>query len=382
MINFTEYQNALDYAKKCFLQDLKELEINSAQIFGSSTYEDGFVEGVSDIDICIFTSKMYTMKYKEIVDYIYNNTKVNFIDKKPSIVIDYIADRIEFYIDHPQIAIDVTIMAPELPNSNNMEETVAHDAVDVFLGAFYKYGIPLIGEIPNKKIIEDNFFPFYNDDLRRKRLDILIPRVIKYNKRLEILIKERNYNPYDTTLELTRASSGPITALTTLKSLGIKGFQEIISNMFVSTEKFREKLAKNNEICIINKDTEWVTTLFILKPKKYNEMELDDILKIEENEKEIIKEYNINYAKFILEKGKKGEISFTYTSSRSYKIPNTNIKLGTLKAYPMSVFLSELEIERITDEIFDSIEEYKKSLNNIDYTNLSSISDNMVYRKK
>ena len=197
MINFFEYKDALDYAKRYFLSDLKELEIVSAQIYGSSTYEEGFINGVSDIDVCIFTPKMYTMKYQDIVSYIMNNAKCDFMDKKPSIVVDYIADRIEFYLNHPQIAIDVTMMAPELPNSKNMEETVAHDSVDMFLGAFYQHGIPLIGEIPKKKLIEDEFFPFYNENLRKKRLDMLIPRIEKYNKRIEILIAQKSYDILD-----------------------------------------------------------------------------------------------------------------------------------------------------------------------------------------
>ena len=58
MINFSEYKEALDYAKRYFLNDLKELEIVSAQIYGSSTYGEGFVKGVSDIDICVFTPKL------------------------------------------------------------------------------------------------------------------------------------------------------------------------------------------------------------------------------------------------------------------------------------------------------------------------------------
>jgi len=197
MINFNEYNEAMQYIKRYFLEDLKELEIVSAQIFGSSTYDEGFVKEVSDIDICIFTPKMYTKKYQDIVDYIIYNTKGDFIDKKPSIVIDYIAERIEFYINHPQIAIDVTVMAPELPNSNNMEETVAHDSVDMFLGAFYQYGVPLIGEVPDLENIKKEFFPFYNDDLRRKRLDMLLPRIKKYNKRIEILIEQKSYDILD-----------------------------------------------------------------------------------------------------------------------------------------------------------------------------------------
>ncbi len=197
MINFNEYKEALEYIKRYFLYDLKELEIVSAQIFGSTTYDGVFVRKISDIDICIFTPKMYTMDYRDIVQLIINNTKGDFIDKKPSIVVDYIADRIEFYINHPQIAIDVTVMAPELPNSNNMEETVAHDSVDMFLGAFYQYGIPLIGEVPKKKLVEETFFPFYSEELRKKRLDMLIPRIEKYNKRIEILIEQKNYDILD-----------------------------------------------------------------------------------------------------------------------------------------------------------------------------------------
>lgn len=192
-----EYEAALNYMKRYLLQDLEELEIVSAQIYGSSTYEEGFIPGVSDIDICVFTPKMYTMEYKDIVDCIIKNSNENFIDKKPSIVVDYIADRIEFYINHPQIAIDVTIMAPELPNSNNMEETVAHDSVDIFLGAFYQHGIPLIGEIPQKQLVESRFFPFYEDELRKIRLNMLMPRIEKYHKRIEVLIEQKSFDILD-----------------------------------------------------------------------------------------------------------------------------------------------------------------------------------------
>ena len=191
-----------------------------------------------------------------------------------------------------------------------------------------------------------------------------------------------NYNPYETTLELTRPAGGAIMALTTLKSLGIKGFQEIIVHMFSATEKFRENLLQNKEICVINPETQWVTTMFIIKPEKYKNLTLDEIVKLSEEKIDEIREYNINYAKFISQKGKRGEISFTYTSSRSYKIPHTNIKLGTIKAYPMSVFLNEKEIERIIIEVMQTIEDYKKSLPYIDYEQLSSMEDNMVYRNK
>ncbi|MBR2787487.1 MAG: hypothetical protein IKD76_08495 [Clostridia bacterium] len=189
-----------------------------------------------------------------------------------------------------------------------------------------------------------------------------------------------NYNPFESTLELTRPSSGPIMALTTLKSLGVKGFQEIIAQMFSATEKFRAELLENKNIILINENTEWLATLFIIKPKEYEEYTIEEILKLPEEEISKIKDYNVNYAKYILDRGKRGEISFTFTSSRSYKIPNTEIKLGVLKAYPMSVFFTEEKIENLVAEIFESICMYERNTEELDYEQLSSISDNMVYR--
>ena len=190
-----------------------------------------------------------------------------------------------------------------------------------------------------------------------------------------------NFNPYETTLELTRAGTGAIAALTCLKSLGIKGFQKIISSIFSSTEYFRETLNTNKNVCVINNNTEGFATLFIIKPKKYIEMSLSDLLKLPEKEIDYIKNYNINYGKFVLEKSKNGEISFTYTSSRSYTIPGTNIKLGALKAYPMSVFLNHKETIRITNEIFLNIEEYMNDQGS-NFSESEFISDDMVYRAK
>lgn len=207
----------------------------------------------------------------------------------------------------------------------------------------------------------------------------------KLNSKKEMTLDELyygNYNPFEATLELTRPSSGPIMALTTLKSLGIKGFQEIIANMFVSTEKFREILVQNDNIIMLNENTEWLATLFIIKPEKYKMLSIEEILKLNKSELEEIKKYNINYAKYILEKAKNDEISFTCTSSRSYKIPKTDIKLGALKAYPMSVFFNNEEVKLIVKEVFNSIDDYKRDIEKFDYMKLFSISDDMVYRDK
>lgn len=190
-----------------------------------------------------------------------------------------------------------------------------------------------------------------------------------------------NYNPFHSTLELTRPGNGPINALVTLKSLGIKGFQKIISNIFISTEYFRKLLDKNEKICVINPETEGLATLFIIKPNKFKDMNLKEIINLPNEEINYIKEYNVSYAKYILKKAVNNEISFCYTSSRSYVIPNTDIKLGVLKAYPMSVFLNKKEIKRIVKEIEKTINSYSKFDQTL-LNNNTEIKDDMVYRDK
>ena len=201
----------------------------------------------------------------------------------------------------------------------------------------------------------------------------------KDNKELDEM-QYGNYNPYHSTLELTRSGSGPVSALCALKSFGINGYQEIIGNIFSSCEYFRELLSKNSKICIINKKTEGLATLFIVKPKKYIDYKLEDILKLDDNEIAEIRDYNVNYSKYILNKAINNEISFCYTSSRSYIIPQTNIKIGALKSYPMSIFLNKKEIKRIVLEIEKTIRSYENEYNS--FSNKIELSDGMVYREK
>ena len=58
MFFFENYKKALLDIKEYLQKDLAPLEIQAAQIYGSSTYKRGFIPGVSDIDICVYTDKM------------------------------------------------------------------------------------------------------------------------------------------------------------------------------------------------------------------------------------------------------------------------------------------------------------------------------------
>lgn len=185
------YKNALNDIKRYLQTDLAPLDIQAAQIYGSATYPKGFIPGVSDIDICVYTNKMNTWSEDKITDLIKNSGK-DFKDKNPVIIDDYIAHRIEFYVNHPTIPFDITILSPEIPRIENIDKTASYDSIDMIIGALYQHGIPLFGTIPEKERVEKEFLPFYNDKLRRQRLDILGKRLEGYTKRVKFLTQNKD----------------------------------------------------------------------------------------------------------------------------------------------------------------------------------------------
>lgn len=195
-------------------------------------------------------------------------------------------------------------------------------------------------------------------------------------------IEYGNYNPYQTTLELTRSSEGAIAALVALRTMGIEGFQQIYARMIEGADYFRKKLDERSDICVINDDSGWMATLFVLKPMGYEKFDLDGLLKLDKEEQDKIKEYNVNFAKYVRMKAQKNQTWIAFTSSRSHLIPGTNVSFGTLKAYPMSVFFDKKVVEKIVVELNGLLEDYKKMAKNGGQFDNDVISDDMVYRKK
>ena len=199
-----------------------------------------------------------------------------------------------------------------------------------------------------------------------------LDRMVKFND-----LEYGNYNPYETTLELTRPSSGPLTALVSLKTLGKNGFRQLVANLFSATECFRKGLNRNKSFLLLNEQTEGFATLFIALPEKYSYLNINNIKKISKETELEIREYNVNFSQYVLWAGRHGLVNFTFTSSRSYKLPGTEIKLGVLKSYPTSIFLDEKNVEIILKQLFDLVEKFKDcQMENNGFL----IDDNMVYK--
>jgi len=197
-IDFSKYESTIDELK-VFLQDtLGGVAIHSAIFFGSSTMgERYFQEGVSDIDVCAFTDEMKPENYASILNDVKAALPHATLDKAPVLINDQIADRIEFYLEFPDINIDMNIMPPGLPRLEIASETAAHDSLEILAGSFYQHGIPFIGDIPLKNEIGEKFLPFYDDTLRMQRLDTLMSRVQTNNRRALKTIDRGDANVID-----------------------------------------------------------------------------------------------------------------------------------------------------------------------------------------
>lgn len=190
------------------------------------------------------------------------------------------------------------------------------------------------------------------------------------------------HNPYQSTLELTRSSLGPVSALATLKSLGVSCFRQIIAGMFMAAENFRKILSAKSGVEIINRDASWLATFFLVKPDGFEGLDIDGMLSLDNESIDYIRQFNIDYAKYIRTRAGRGDISFVFTSSRSYKIPGTDISLGALKAYPASPFLMVNLSEKIARDISLTIDEFRNEYCVRSYERTGYITDNMVYREK
>ena len=174
------------------------------------------------------------------------------------------------------------------------------------------------------------------------------------------------YNPFYTSLEYSRSGFGAMSVLATLKSMGKKLFIKNFVNLYINGSRFRDKLRKNNLFYVTDTNINGIATMFILKPKGYEYLDRDSIYTLKDDEIKYIRDYNINFAKKIISDIIQNKINFIFTSSRSYVLPGTEIKLGMLKAYPMSVMLDEDCIDKLVSSITESAKEY---MNNNCYLN-------------
>ena len=188
------------------------------------------------------------------------------------------------------------------------------------------------------------------------------------------------FAPFEQTLELTRCSDGPIAAWTTLKTIGINGYREIIANSLESTQYFRDKINALPFAEVVNANSNGVATLFIIKPEGFEDKALAEILTMPKEETDKIKNYNLNFTRYVDEINEKGETNLAFTASDVFTVAGTNVCLGSIKAYPMSPHYTKENIDAIVALIATLKERYDRD-ENWTFKTLHYIPADMVYRR-
>lgn len=166
------------------IQRINNFNFNSINIYGSAANEDMFIEGTSDIDIIIMSKDFKRLNKEEIINQL-SRMNIDFKEKRPTIIKDSLCERIEFYIAYDNINIDITISPGLIPTEESLEKDAWYDSFESLMGGVYMYSKSIYGKIPDYDLFLNNYYPFYKDDLREKRLNILANRLTTYNERIK-----------------------------------------------------------------------------------------------------------------------------------------------------------------------------------------------------
>lgn len=191
-----EIQKTIELLKK-----IKNLSISSVNVYGSSTYEEVFVEGSSDIDIIVMCEKLGNL---DLIASEISLLNLDFKEKRPTIIEDSLCKRIEFYVKYETITLDITICSGLIPSYESLQKDVWYDSFEALMGSIYLNSKKIYGEIPDYEIFRNLYYPFYSDELRQERLNILANRILETNSRLKKYIENNNPELVDHLLKLRK----------------------------------------------------------------------------------------------------------------------------------------------------------------------------------
>lgn len=181
----------------------QKLNINAVGIilFGS-VIRGNSQDGSSDIDVVVYCRDFCRENAGKFIRLI-ENFGGDFSDKPPIFIEDFISPRIEYFYKQGRKFFDINIFPCWLPGYAGREFNVVHDSLDVVIGAMYEKAVLVYGKVPFEGLLKDEFLPFYSEDLRIKRMDLLkrrisaelqkIKEIIELGDALFLIYKMRRY---------------------------------------------------------------------------------------------------------------------------------------------------------------------------------------------
>ena len=196
MASLYDCYEALDYCKEFFVESLKEFEISLVVLFGSATYSGCFSFETSDLDILALTD-LNEDDLDAIAETIAKKVDFDESYKRPTMIRDQIGARVEFLLPYGNIPIDCTVMSSLLPDRKSLMDTAVYDSSDVLMGAIVERGIVIVGDKTKLETIGSQYEPYYDDELRAKRLSVLANYLQPKVARIKELLKNNDSEVID-----------------------------------------------------------------------------------------------------------------------------------------------------------------------------------------
>lgn len=181
---------ALNFCKDFFSNGSLPFGISSLILFGSATYPGCFDPENSDLDIMAIVTGMGSAEFDGIAKELERKELLRFSQKPPTVVRDFIGDRIEFSFKYERVVLDCTIMSSLLPSYETLTSNAVRDSTDIIIGAVVQHGILIAGDELDLSNIGYEINPYYAETLRKQRLlcieQYLAPKVNRLKKMAEM----------------------------------------------------------------------------------------------------------------------------------------------------------------------------------------------------
>jgi hypothetical protein len=112
----------------------------------------------------------------------------------PRQIEDFMGKRVEMCIAFGPTTIDITWLPSTLPIEGESFYDIPQDFLEIHIASLYLFGKILHGDIPNREHILKNYLPFYGENLRSKRMEILKKAIQAEALFLQKQIDNKNYD--------------------------------------------------------------------------------------------------------------------------------------------------------------------------------------------
>lgn len=165
------------------------------------------------------------------------------------------------------------------------------------------------------------------------------------------------YSPSNYTLELSRSSTGPLAALTSLQLFGIEGYQKLLGDIIEGACALIEYLSKEDCFEVINKNTNGTCILFIIKQQSSNLL-YNGFSEATEQEITNIALYNYRFYLYVLTNIKNKKVNFFIDYSSGFEKIKQGFHMGILKMQTFNPMLTKTRARLLVNNILKLKREY------------------------